>query len=241
MKKVLLTVSLLANVALVGALIYTTAEKNSLDRQRGNLAIRNEQYQKKMEETGSINSTEPQEGTNSVSNTSMDNNNYVERTPEINTEPEEDSSGKVELLSHVYFFEGFSGSITPREGELSHMSERFTRTPVTVKTNSGTWQADLYTNNDKTAQIVQEGTTLFDGTWKHTKAFEVLSLKSSLQNSTRNDLVASFAQRSWNDPEVARLAQMALENASAQNISNEQWQQISNDIIKQLEIMENGN
>ncbi|WP_270376113.1 hypothetical protein, partial [Enterococcus thailandicus] len=236
MKKVLLAVSLLANVALAGALIYTTVEKNNLDRQRENLAIRNEQYQKKIEESSTINSTELRESTISTSNASMDNN-YVERISESSTEPEEDSSGRVELLNHVYFFESFNGSITPREGELSHMSERFTRTPVTVKNNSGTWQADLYTNNDKTAQIVQEGTTLFDGTWKHTKAFEVLSLKSSLQNSTRNDLVSSFSQRSWNDPEVARLAQTVLENASNQSVSDEQWQQFSNDTIQKLDTM----
>lgn len=43
MKKVLLTVSLLANVVLAGALIYTTMEINKLDDQRENLQIANDQ------------------------------------------------------------------------------------------------------------------------------------------------------------------------------------------------------
>lgn len=92
------------------------------------------------------------------------------------------------------------------------------------------------------AQITDSnGNALYSGTVKPTKELEILSLKSSLQNSTRNDLVTSLPQRSWNDPEVANLAQKTLENASDQNISDEQWQQLSNDIIKQLETMDKGN
>lgn len=49
MKKVLLTVSLLANVVLAGALIYTTMEINKLDGQRENLQIANDQLERKLD------------------------------------------------------------------------------------------------------------------------------------------------------------------------------------------------
>ncbi|MFB8505144.1 hypothetical protein ACFC4I_05245 [Enterococcus durans] len=246
MKKVLLIVSLLANVALVGALIYTIAERNSLDRQRESLAISNEQYQKKLEGSSSPNSTETKKTATSVSNHSMDNSAVEGTVSSTNSEGSSQeatgTSKAIELFSQNYYFDGFNGTITSREGELSHMSEHFTRSPITVTDSSGTYNADLYTNHDGTAQITDSnGNTLYSGTVKPTKELEILSLKSSLQNSSRNDLVTSLPQRSWNDPEVANLAQKTLENASDQNISDEQWQQLSNDIIKQLETMDKGN
>ncbi|HGF7384026.1 TPA: hypothetical protein QFM66_002119 [Enterococcus faecium] len=237
MKKVLLTVSLLANVALVGALIYTNTEIQKLDDQRESLTIANDQYKRKLD---GAETQEPEIGSTSDSNVSM-NNDSVESIPESSTSSADNSSDSIELHNHLYHFDDFSGTIE-ETGEPAHMSEHFTRSSVTISDSNGTYNATLFDNNDGTAQITDlDGNILYSGSWKPTKAFEILSLKSSLQNSTRNDLVASFAQRSWNDPEIARLAQTALENASAQNISNEQWQQISNDIIKQLETMENGN
>lgn len=49
MKKVLLTVSLLANVVLAGGLIYATMETNKLDDQRENLQIANDQLERKLD------------------------------------------------------------------------------------------------------------------------------------------------------------------------------------------------
>jgi len=242
MKNALLTVSLLVNLALVGAMIYTTIEKNNLDLQRENLAISNEKYQKKLEKFSSTTSTETQETATSVSNSS-DNNSPIESTIESAESSQEvtDNSEGVKLLNHIYYFDGFSGTIMARNEETSQMSEQFTRTPVTIINNSGTWQADLFTNNDGTAQIVQQGTTILNGTWKPTKEFEILSLKSFLSNSTRVEIVNFLTQRTWNDTGVSELAQTALENASAQNVSDEQWKQLSNDIIDQLETMERVN
>ena len=237
MKKVLLTVSLLANVALTGALIYTSIEIQKLDDQRENLTIANDQYKRKLDD---MEIQESEVSSTSDSN-ALVNNDSVKRIPESSTASAKNSNDSIELHNHLYLFDDFNGTIK-ETGEPAHMSEHFTRSSVTISDSNGTYNATLFDNNDGTAQITDlNGNILYSGSWKPTKALEILSLKSSLQNSTRNDLVAFFAQRSWNDPEIARLAQTALENASAQNISNEQWQQISNDIIKQLETMENGN
>ncbi|MGL9796202.1 hypothetical protein IGJ53_003015 [Enterococcus sp. DIV1283b] len=53
MKKVILAVSLVANIALAGGLFYTITEMNKLDDQRESLAISNEQYQRKLDEASS--------------------------------------------------------------------------------------------------------------------------------------------------------------------------------------------
>lgn len=164
MRKVLLTVSLLANVALAGALIYTTAERNNLDRQRESLAITNEQYQKKLYNT--TGSTESQEDATSVSNSYM-NNSSTENSMNSEESSQEvtGTNEGIKLFRQIYYFDGFDGTITPREGELSQMSEHFTRSPITVTDSSGTYNADLYTNNDGTAQIMQNGSTvLYSGT-----------------------------------------------------------------------------
>lgn len=166
MKKVLLTVSLLANVALAGALIYTTAERNNLDRQRESLAITNEQYQKKLEEYSTTGSTESQEDATSVSNSYMNNYSTEDSmNSEENSQEVTGTSEGIKLFRQIYYFDAFDGTITPREGELSQMSEHFTRSPITVTDSSGTYNADLYTNNDGTAQIMQNGSTvLYSGT-----------------------------------------------------------------------------
>ncbi|EGP5191764.1 hypothetical protein EID30_09990 [Enterococcus faecium] len=75
------------------------------------------------------------------------------------------TSEGIKLFRQIYYFDGFDGTITPREGELSQMSEHFTRSPITVTDSSGTYNADLYTNNDGTAQIMQnDSTVLYRGT-----------------------------------------------------------------------------
>lgn len=172
MKMVLLTVSLLANVALAGALIYTIAERDNLDRQRESLAITNEQYQKDLEESSSTDSIESQTDVANVSNSYTNNSSSAENSMSSEERFQEatGTSEGIKLFRSIYYFDGFNGTITSREGEVSHMSEHFTRSPITVTDSNGTYNADLYTNNDGTAQIMQNSDStvvLYSGTYEH--------------------------------------------------------------------------
>lgn len=178
MKKVLLTVSLLANVVLAGALIYTTMEINKLDEQRENLQIANDQLERKLD--GSTSTSEGaseaiEEGTGvSTTSTVESYTDTTESTARAQETPQAEAAtqGKTmpfTLYGNLYYFDGFNGRIAEREG-LAKMQENATVSPVTVSMVGGTTynNADLYTNtHDNTATIVVDGKTILSGTYEH--------------------------------------------------------------------------
>ena len=178
MKKVLLTVSLLANVVLAGALIYTTMEINKLDEQRENLQIANDQLERKLD--GSTSTSEgaseaTEEGTGvSTTSTVESYTATTESTASAEEPPQAEAAtqGKTmpfTLYGNLYYFDGFNGRIAEREG-LAKMQENATVSPVTVSMVGGTTynNADLYTNTHyNTATIVLDGKTILSGTYEH--------------------------------------------------------------------------
>ncbi len=178
MKKVLFAISLLANVALAGGLFYTTTEMHKLDDQRESLAISNDQYKRKLNESSSTSEGAPEateEGTG-VSNTSTVES-YTDTTESTvsaqeTSKAEAATKGKTmpfTLYGNLYYFDGFNGRIAEREG-LAKMQENATVSPVTVSMVGGTTynNADLYTNtHDNTATIVVDGKTILSGTYEH--------------------------------------------------------------------------
>lgn len=161
MKKVLLTVSLLANIVLAGALIYTTMEINKLDDQRENLQIANDQLERKLD-----GSTSTSEGTGvSTTSTVESYTDTTESTARAQETPQAEAAtqGKTmpfTLYGNLYYF----------DGGLAKMQENATVSPVTVSMVGGTTynNADLYTNtHDNTATIVVDGKTILSGTYEH--------------------------------------------------------------------------
>lgn len=173
MKKVLFTVSLLANVAFAGALIYTTMEINKLDDQRENLQIANDQLERKLDGLTSTSEGAPEateEGTNVSSTVESYTESTVSTQETLQAEPT--TQGKTmpfTLYKNLYYFDGFNGRIAEREG-LSKMQENATVSPVTVNMVGGTTynNADLYTNtHDNIATVVVDGQTILSGTYEH--------------------------------------------------------------------------
>ncbi|WP_207302241.1 hypothetical protein [Enterococcus faecium] len=60
MKNTLLTISLIANVALGGAVIYTSTEISKLNDQLESMQIANDQLQRKLEESSSTSEGAPE-------------------------------------------------------------------------------------------------------------------------------------------------------------------------------------
>lgn len=178
MKNTLLTISLIANVALGGAVIYTSTEISKLNDQLESMQIANDQLQRKLEESSSTSEGDPkatEEGTG-VSNTSTVESytDTTESTVSTQETPQAESAtqGKTmpfTLYGNLYYFDGFNGRIAEREG-LAKMQENATVSPVTVSMVGGTTynNADLYTNtHDNTATIVVDGKTILSGTYEH--------------------------------------------------------------------------
>lgn len=174
MKKVLFTVSLLANVVCAGTLIYTTMEINKLDNQRENLQIANDQLERKLDRltsTSEDTSESTEEGTSVSTISTLEG--YTESTGStqetLQAEPE--TQGKTmpfTLYRNLYYFDGFNGRIAEREG-LSKMLEIATVSPVTVNMVGGTTynNAELYTNtHDNIATVVVDGKTILSGTYE---------------------------------------------------------------------------
>ncbi len=137
MKKVLLTVSLLANIVLAGALIYTTMEINKLDDQRENLQIANDQLERKLDGSTSTSEGAPEatEESTGVSTTSTVES-YTDTTESTvsaqeTSQAEAATQGKTmpfTLYGNLYYFDGFNGRIAEREG-LAKMQENATVSP----------------------------------------------------------------------------------------------------------------
>lgn len=178
MKKVLLTVSLLANVALAGGLFYTTTKMHELDVHRESLAVSNEQLQRKLNESNSTNESTPEAAGEATSVSSESANNVSQNSTESTVSAQETTQSEsvaqskampFTLYGNLYYFDGFNGRIAEREG-LAKMQENATVSPVTVNMVGGTTynNADLYTNtHDNATTVVVDGETILSGTYEH--------------------------------------------------------------------------
>lgn len=161
MKNTLLTISLIANVALGGVVIYTSTEISKLNDQLESMQIANDQLQRKLEESSSTTAqSSTMEGATAESSTA---------TTEATTTP----ANVVYTIGDTNYNFPASGLTieqdTSREG-LAKMQENATVSPVTVSMVGGTTynNADLYTNtHDNTATIVVDGKTILSGTYEH--------------------------------------------------------------------------
>ncbi|HIB1799042.1 TPA: hypothetical protein ACWWAQ_001853 [Enterococcus faecium] len=167
MKNALLTISLIANVALGGMLVYTSTEIGKLDDQRENMRIANEQLERKLqsEGVGTAGTTEEANSTAEAPEAS------TSTTQEASTSTEEANSQPTYFTMYhcKYYFDGFGGRIAEREG-VSQMQENATVSPVTVSmVGGGVYNnAFLYTNRkDKGATVVVDGQTVLTGRYEY--------------------------------------------------------------------------
>ncbi|MCA6775474.1 hypothetical protein [Enterococcus mundtii] len=240
MTNVLFAISLLANVALAGGLIYTTTEMHKLDDQRESLAISNDQYKRKLNESSSTSESAP-EGTETLSNSEA---NSLESS--ASTTEEADGSG-IRLYRNIYHFDNFSGTIAKGEG-LSQMSEHFTKSPVTVTDSSGTYSADLYTNHDGTAQIMQGSKELYSGTYEinpdtvqaATDSQSIADYKE-LSNIIRNNpdrkqQMQALQSSEFSSVDVDSVRTSLINEAMKDNIRDEEYNALAQRILKQCEL-----
>ncbi|EOY2690462.1 hypothetical protein ACP3BN_002727 [Enterococcus hirae] len=253
MKKVLLTVSLLANVVLAGGLIYATMETNKLDDQRENLQIANDQLERKLDGSTSTSEGAPEatEEATSVSSNSMDNvpQNVTESSIalENNSGNAQGSAEGIKLYKEIYHFGNFSGSVVEGAGE-SQMSEHFTKRPIIVTDSSGTYNADLYTNSDGTAQIMKNDRTIFYGTHEidpdtvpaatdRQSIADYKELGNIIRNNPdRNQQMQALQNTTFKTLGVDGLRTALLNKAAMQNIGNEEYNTIAQRILQQCEL-----
>ncbi|EME8112544.1 hypothetical protein MZM67_002539 [Enterococcus faecium] len=161
MKKVLFAISLLANVALAGGLIYTTTEMHKLDDQRESLAISNDQYKRKLNESSSTSESAP-EGTETTLSSSENYTNVAQNSSESYSQP---STVTYTIGDHNYNFEASDLTIKDDNGERkAQMSELMHKYPILITDANGTQEAWLIAdNNDSNCYIQVYDTVLYNG------------------------------------------------------------------------------
>lgn len=152
MKNALLTISLIANVALSGALIFTTTEMHKLDDQRENMRIANEQLERKLQSEASTSTTDNTEEANST----------TKEASEASTTP----ANVVYTIGDTnYNFQADGLTIAQdnsREGRMGTLDHEF---PVIITDSNGTRSGWLIADNyDNNCSIVVGSETVYKGT-----------------------------------------------------------------------------
>ena len=248
MKKVLFAISLLANVALAGGLIYTTIEMHKLDDQRESLAISNDQYKRKLNESNSTSEGAPEATETTSSSLEANYTSETQNSLESSASATEEADGSgIKLYRNIYHFDNFSGTIAEGEG-LSQMSEHFTKSPVTVTDSSGTYSADLYTNHDGTAQIMQGSKELYSGTYEidpdtvqaatdSQSIADYKELSNIIRNNPDRKQQLQALQRSvFSSVDVDSVRTSLINEAMKDNISDEEYNALAQRILKQCEL-----
>ena len=154
MKNTLLTISLIANVALGGAVIYTSTEISKLNDQLESMQIANDQLQRKLEESNSTTAqSSTMEGAAAESSTA---------TTEATTTP----ANVVYTIGDTNYNFPASGLTieqdTSREGRMGTLDHEY---PVLITDSNGTRSGWLIADNyDKNCSIMVGSETVYQGT-----------------------------------------------------------------------------